>query len=247
MNADFIMGAFNRQYSDYPEQPASEPSISPSPVQNEPKKSNRRLYISIGVIILILAAVAVFYFSGGFGTTEQEQPGSDVPGSQEETPSDNDEPGNVPPEELEGNRVCDSGENCFDNPGECKCKADEYCFIETKTCSKARCGNQMCETGEYSDNCCDDCGCATPDCEVCNKATHICEIPEANISDAFVIEKVNEFYSDLGYSVSNITVQGSTCTNSQRSKSAAVDVAGIEFRRLVRVTESGEVLVLDTS
>lgn len=93
-------------------------------------------------------------------------------------------------------------------------------------------------------NRCDDCGCATPDCEVCDTETHTCSVPEANISDAEVEEAIQAFYADAEYPIAEITLQGASCTYSQLSKSAVVSFEGIDFVAMVRVLESGEVVEL---
>lgn len=146
-----------------------------------------------------------------------------------------------------GNGVCDESENCFDCLKDCKCEIGEYCSLQSKKCVKRVCGNGECETGEYVSNCCDDCGCSTPNCEICNKETHLCEIPEAKISDESAAEFVTRYYQDKGYVVEDVVVQGSTCTYDKPSKSVSVKLVDDDFRKLVRVMEDGEIVELPTN
>lgn len=146
-----------------------------------------------------------------------------------------------------GNGVCDDSENCFDCPKDCKCVRGEYCSSQSRKCMKPICGNDECETSESVYNCCDDCGCSTPNCEICNKETHQCEIPEAKISDESAVAFVTDYYKTKGSVVEDIVVQGSTCTYDKPSKSVSVKLLDDDFRKLVRVTEEGEIIVLPTT
>ena len=150
------------------------------------------------------------------------------------------------PKVICGDGDCDVSENCFDCK-DCRCKSGEICSPKSKTCVKPVCGNGECESGEYIYNCCDDCGCSTPNCEVCNKETHLCEVPEAKISDESAVEFVTKYYQDKGYVVEEIVVDGSTCTYDKPSKSVSVKLEGNEFIMLVRVMEDGEIVELPTN
>jgi len=57
------------------------------------------------------------------------------------------------------NGVCESqkGENCVTSPNDCRCKLNERCNREIKSCEVIFCGNGMCDNGENSLTCPNDC------------------------------------------------------------------------------------------
>ncbi len=56
------------------------------------------------------------------------------------------------------NRVCEleKGENCLNTPNDCKCTGG-YCNTETAQCNYESCGNGICDVGENSISCPNDC------------------------------------------------------------------------------------------
>ena len=140
-----------------------------------------------------------------------------------------------------GDGICEADENCWDCPKDCSCGSDEYCSQETKTCESASCGNGECEPGESIANCCSDCGCGT-EIEMCNEETQECYVPEANISDEFVREKVMNYYTSKGLNVTWINVTESTKIGDKSAKTALVNITGEFYLYIVAVTEDGEVV-----
>ena len=57
------------------------------------------------------------------------------------------------------NGVCESqkGENCVTSPNDCRCKLNEKCNREIKSCEAILCGNGKCDNEENSLNCPNDC------------------------------------------------------------------------------------------
>lgn len=57
------------------------------------------------------------------------------------------------------NGVCESqkGENCVTSPNDCRCKFNEKCNRETKSCEIILCGDGKCDSGENSLSCPNDC------------------------------------------------------------------------------------------
>lgn len=141
-----------------------------------------------------------------------------------------------------GNGICEDKEDCYDCPQDCKCNQGEYCSPSEKNCIKPICGNGNCEPFESSENCCDDCGCSPN--EKCDVNRHICIVSEANISDELVKSLIIEYYKDKGKTVESIDIVGSTFVNNIPAKSASVKIEGIEFKRIVSVTENREVIEL---
>ncbi len=93
-----------------------------------------------------------------------------------------------------GNGVCDTGENCRNCLKDCSCKADEIC--KNKVCTKKEkqkevCGNGVCGTGEDESNCCNDCPCTSQD-QVCNQETRNCESKESKVRHGDGICDVSE-------------------------------------------------------
>jgi hypothetical protein len=250
MNQNQIMGAYRNQYTDQPIDSPDEPIHEPS--SEKPKEDSKNFtkysYVAIGLVLIVIISLVIMSISktNELGNTINNTNNSNSSAFINETAQGNKNETTNQDTDLTKNGICNPGENCYDNPTECKCNGEEYCPVESKVCTNPICGNGNCETGEGIDNCCDDCGCSSPDCEICNKANHVCQIPEANISDQAVINAVTNYYQANGYTIENITLQNSTCTNSQRSKSVSVKLTNDEFMKLVRVTEAGEVSVLST-
>src|SRR3989344_1618452 len=57
------------------------------------------------------------------------------------------------------NNICESakGENCQNTPNDCKCKSNEKCNFSNGLCELTTCGNLICDNGENSITCPNDC------------------------------------------------------------------------------------------
>lgn len=229
------------QYEDFPTEPnpglGSDSSDQGGENNEESKNITKIVYVAIGVVVLVIIYLA--FFSGGGHSTDVGSSGSGDNSVQ--SPGGNDDSSASALEDLSKNGLCDPGENCFDNPGECRCRSGEYCANETKNCTAPVCGNGKCEPLEYADTCCDDCSCAHNDCRVCDNSTHACKAPDANISDDAAMEAVTKYYGDKDILVDNVTVKGSVCVNSSSAKYVVAEISRSKSEEL-RVTESGEVI-----
>jgi hypothetical protein len=141
-----------------------------------------------------------------------------------------------------GNGKCESNENCFDCPLDCKCQANEYCSEESKQCIKPVCGNSKCETFESNLNCCEDCPCYGA-LETCNKNTHKCEIPTISISDQRVKELVTQYYTNNGKTIKEFGEITDKVYENKPIKIVRVIIEGEEqITHVAGVTESEKVI-----
>ena len=139
-----------------------------------------------------------------------------------------------------GDNVCDSLENCVDCPKDCTCGSNAYCDQVKKKCVSSKCGNGICEPFENMENCCDDCGCSSK-YETCNKATHKCEMPIANISDERVKELATEYFADKGKSISTFGLISNTVYQEKPAKSIGIKLQGEMGVHILIVTEDEQV------
>lgn len=142
-----------------------------------------------------------------------------------------------------GNNVCESEENCYDCPKDCKCAEGEYCSAEEKTCVKPVCGDGRCEPYENSMNCCLDCECDIRG-EVCNKVTYICEMPTINLTDERINELVTSYYSNQGKTIDNLEIMEEFVWENKTGRNVEVRIQGEERLRFVLVTEEEEIIEL---
>ena len=140
-----------------------------------------------------------------------------------------------------GNDKCESTENCFECPEDCKCASGQYCSHDSKKCISPICGNDVCEIGETTENCCDDCGCIIEG-EICNENIHVCEIPEAKISDERAIELATKYFEDMGREVISAKVLGSTVIQGKSGKNVAVNVTDVQWLEMLVVMEDGQII-----
>ena len=125
-----------------------------------------------------------------------------------------------------GNNVCEGSENCYSCPQDCKCAgANSYCDASQKKCITATCGNGVCEPFESTQNCCNDCGCQSS-YQTCNKTSHVCTLPELNISDERVQELATQYYLNKNETVSSFGIISSTIYNGQPAKSIGARIQG---------------------
>ncbi len=141
------------------------------------------------------------------------------------------------------NDVCESGENCYDCPQDCKCAEGEYCSAEEKACVKPVCGDGRCEPYENSMNCCLDCECDIRG-EVCNKVTHICEMPTINLTDERIRELVTSYYDNQDKTIDNLEIKEEFVWENKVGRNVEVRIQGEERLRFVLVTEEEEIIEL---
>jgi len=139
-----------------------------------------------------------------------------------------------------GDNVCDSSENCVDCPKDCKCDSNSYCDQVKKKCISSKCGNGVCEPFENMENCCDDCGCSSK-YEICETATHKCEMPPADISDQKVKELATEYFTSKGKNISSFGLISNTIYQEKPAKSIGVRLQDEMWSRLLIVTEDEQV------
>jgi len=139
-----------------------------------------------------------------------------------------------------GDNVCDSSENCVDCPKDCKCSSNAYCDQANKKCVSSKCGNGVCEPFESMENCCNDCGCSSK-YETCNKATHKCEMPVANISDWRAKELVTEYFANKNKTISEFGLISDTVYQENPAKSVGVKLQGEVGVHILIVTENEQV------
>lgn len=142
-----------------------------------------------------------------------------------------------------GDDKCNSGENCYDCPQDCKCGTDEYCSEESKACVKPQCGNGKCEPSENTENCCDDCKCVLLG-ETCNKVTHKCEMPGVNVSDQRVNQLVTEYFKNQSKTVASMNITGIITWEGKLGKKVSVNITEEIWPSYVLVTEKEEVIEL---
>jgi len=139
-----------------------------------------------------------------------------------------------------GDEICGRSENCFDCPKDCKCKLGSYCDSTRKDCNAPKCGNKVCEPFESMENCCDDCSC-TSKYETCNKTTHICEMPVAQISDERAKELATQYFLNQNKTVEEFGIITSTVYNDKPAKSVGIRLKDEIGVRIIIVTEDGQV------
>ncbi|MGC9310434.1 MAG: hypothetical protein ACP5E4_01785 [Candidatus Aenigmatarchaeota archaeon] len=262
------MGALSCQYTDYPNEPVLEPPSSP---QEEGRDTNKMIYAAVGLVVLAVVLIVFLFSGGesdvgkryGNGECDFEENCHEHPddcgcaggkdcikfdgdwvcakiGEGSETTSGQ-EGENKKQASLLGNKKCDAGENCDDNPLECPCGEGEYCSKSVKACITPFCGDGDCGEGEYPDTCCADCGCVEGGCEICNVVTQVCEVPVPDIDDATAIQFIEEYFMADGKIVQSVELSGYVCAGKAPAVSAVLFLEGEENPIDVQVTESGEV------
>lgn len=187
-----------------------------NPQYSRSTKSDKKIWYILAIVLVAVVLVGVFVFYP--------------------------KPEKQPPKAVCGNKVCETGENCFTCALDCKCKSNEYCSPETNKCTKPVCGNGKCESFESPEKCCDDCKCTIPG-EVCNKDTHKCE-STITISDEKVKELITEYYQKQGLTVTSIQISGTNTYQDKTGKSADVSISGQDWMNHVIVTDQEEVIEL---
>ena len=247
------------QYSDSPEEipisspdaPIQVPSQEPAKDIKESKNITKYVYVVIGVVVL--AIVYFVFFSGGQQEIDTTiNTGLNNTGSNVKANSSSE--GNNPLlennsfVELNGNGKCDPLENCFDNPGDCKCKSDEYCS-GSKECIKPTCGNKICEADgmESPENCCTDCTCVVAG-QICNNVTKACETAAMNLTKEQALDAIKSYFSSQNQEIDlNLTEARDISTyNDTMVWRVKVRLIGEDFSRLFGVTESKEVVDFHT-
>ncbi len=142
-----------------------------------------------------------------------------------------------------GNKVCESGENCYDCSRDCKCVDGEYCSPEEKICVMPTCGDGRCGPYENSMNCCLDCDCELRG-EVCNTVTHKCEMPDVALTDKRIEEWVVNHYNTQGKNVDDLEIQEVFVWENKVGRKVGVKIPDQKWLSFVLVTEDEEVIEL---
>ena len=147
----------------------------------------------------------------------------------------------TPKKTVCGDNVCDSSENCYDCPIDCKCSTNGFCNQTTKKCDVPRCGNGVCEPFENMENCCNDCGCQN-NYQTCNTTSHVCEMPQATISDQKVRELATEYYTNQSKTISEFGLISTTVYQNKPAKSIGVKLQGEYGVHILIVTDDEQVI-----
>jgi len=193
--------------------PVRYPNYPSQPIQSQSRVSKKFIYV-LAFVAVIAVVVAVVLLM-------QQKP--------------------VAPAEC-GNGKCESGENCFDCPVDCKCKTNEYCSEQEKKCILPKCGNGICETFESNQNCCEDCKCQG-ELETCNKQKQKCEIPTISISNEKVKELATQYYKNKGKNVKDMTEVFDEVYQGKPTKTVGVTIEGEEgILYSLYITQSEEII-----
>jgi len=180
------------------------------------KKDNKKIFLVIGIIILVISLIFIFSKPTQTKTNQTIS------------------------KALCGNRICEIGENCFNCAPDCKCNEGEYCSEEKQTCVKPICGNNVCEIFESYENCCADCGCPF-DYEICNKETNTCEAPKMKITENEALDVLLNYLNNQGKNVLESEIFGISKCGDKLCVFIRVKIEGDDWYRMFGVDEERNV------
>jgi hypothetical protein len=233
-----IMAVLTRQYEESPLVPLQDPSIQDTSNSNKSGVSKKYLYA--GIVLLVIAIVLYFLvFSGSSGKNGNSENISEV------SPLTPDNASAINPEDKShGNKICDTGENCFDDPADCKCAEEEYCS-DQKICLGPVCGNGKCELYEGPDNCCIDCDCIMPN-EMCNLQTKSCGPLEMNLSEERALEIASKYFEALNISSELIMSEGVYKFGDKLVRQFSAQAVSEGYTRRIGISDTEEVIEIPT-